>query len=77
MTSYKSIELCAGCGGLALGLEQAGLKHDLLVELEKWPCETLKANRPQWNVSHDSIENIDYSNIDTGKIGRASCRERV
>jgi len=72
MSSYKSIELCAGCGGLALGLEQAGLEHDLLVELEKWPCETLKANRPKWNVVQDSIENVDYSTFAESNIDLVS-----
>jgi len=72
MSSYKSIELCAGCGGLALGLEQAGLEHDLLVELEKWPCETLKTNRPKWNVVQDSIENVDYSTFAESNIDLVS-----
>lgn len=49
-TKYKSIEICAGAGGQALGLEQAGFKHVLLIEYEKEYCECLKRNRPQWNV---------------------------
>lgn len=38
----KSIEICAGAGGQALGLEMAGFKHIALVEYEKKYCETLK-----------------------------------
>lgn len=45
-----SIEICAGAGGQALGLEMAGFNHVALVEYEKDYCEALKLNRPNWNV---------------------------
>lgn len=54
--AYKSIELFAGAGGLALGLEQAGFKHIGLVEIDKYAAETLKHNRPNWNVLCEDIE---------------------
>lgn len=47
---YKSLEICAGAGGQALGLELAGFEHIALVEYEKDYCECLKRNRPEWNV---------------------------
>lgn len=45
---YTSIELCAGAGGQALGLHQAGFKHKLLIEIDKPACKTLELN----NVNH-------------------------
>jgi|HubBroStandDraft_6_1064221.scaffolds.fasta_scaffold22699_3 DNA (cytosine-5)-methyltransferase 1 len=39
-----SVELFAGCGGLALGLEQAGFEHACVNELDARACETLRAN---------------------------------
>lgn len=47
---FKSIEICAGAGGQALGLEKAGFSHVALVECEKDYCACLKENRPEWNV---------------------------
>lgn len=45
-----SVELCAGAGGQALGLECAGFRHLALVEIDA-PCrETLRLNRSDWNV---------------------------
>ncbi|MGF6859962.1 DNA (cytosine-5)-methyltransferase 1 [Rhodobacteraceae bacterium MBR-64] len=50
MALLSSVELCAGAGGQALGLEKAGFGHEALVEIDR-PCrETLALNRPQWNV---------------------------
>jgi DNA (cytosine-5)-methyltransferase 1 len=49
-THLTSIELCAGGGGQALGLEAAGFGHEALVEIDDWSRKTLKLNRPQWNV---------------------------
>lgn len=56
-----AIELFAGAGGLALGLEQAGINTVEHVELDKACCETLKANRPNWNVVCEDIHNVDFT----------------
>jgi len=56
-----AIELFAGAGGLALGLERAGVHTLEFVEIDKFCCETLKQNRPNWNVLCDDIRNIDFS----------------
>ncbi len=58
---YKVIELFAGAGGLAIGLEQAGLKCLALNEIDKYACETLKKNRPFWNVLAGDIKKFDFS----------------
>ncbi|HPB03204.1 MAG TPA: DNA cytosine methyltransferase, partial [Bacteroidales bacterium] len=46
---YTVIELFAGAGGLAVGMEKAGLKCVALNEIDKWACQTLRENRPKWN----------------------------
>lgn len=53
-----SIELFAGAGGLALGLEQAGFEHIGLVEFNQPAAETLKLNRPNWNVLCEDVEQV-------------------
>lgn len=58
---YTSVELFAGAGGLALGFEQAGFHHVLLNEFDKTACETLKKNRPEWNVIEGDIRTVDFS----------------
>ena len=58
---YTSIELFAGAGGLALGLEQAGLNHVLLNEFDSDACKTLRLNRPHWNVVEGDIHNVDFT----------------
>ena len=84
MNSMKSIELFAGAGGLALGVERAGFDHIGLIEFDKAAAETLKKNRPEWNVIWDDIANIscldleDYFNIKKGELallsGGAPCQ---
>ena len=57
--AYTSIEICAGAGGQALGLEMAGFDHLALVEYEKDYCDCLKQNRPQWNVKCMDVRQFD------------------
>lgn len=59
-TNYTSIELFAGAGGTALGLENAGIKHVLLNELDDDCVETLLNNRPHWNVLHKNVSQVSF-----------------
>ncbi|WP_308698042.1 DNA cytosine methyltransferase [uncultured Thomasclavelia sp.] len=61
---FKTIELFAGAGGLALGLEKAGFSSLGLVELDKDASNTLKVNRPNWNVINDDIANISKLDLE-------------
>jgi DNA (cytosine-5)-methyltransferase 1 len=58
-TQLTSLELCAGGGGQALGLEDAGFKHIGLVELDRHAVATLRHNRPKWNVIPADLKLFD------------------
>ena len=49
-TEMTTVELFAGAGGTALGLENAGFENLMLSEIDHAACGTLRHNRPQWNV---------------------------
>ena len=55
----RSIEFCAGAGGQALGLEQAGFSHEALVEIEPDFAKTLRLNRPLWDVRTADMNEFD------------------
>lgn len=64
---FKLLELFAGAGGLAIGLEQAGLDCVALNEIDKYACATLRKNRPEWNVLEGDIKNFDFTEYN-GKV---------
>jgi DNA (cytosine-5)-methyltransferase 1 len=55
VTDLDVVEICAGTGGQALGLERAGFRHALAVELDPTACATLRANRPQWRIVEGDV----------------------
>jgi DNA (cytosine-5)-methyltransferase 1 len=63
-----SLEICAGAGGQALGLEQAGFAHEAVVELDPDACETLRLNRgAEWKIIEGDIHDQDgrgFSGLD-------------
>ncbi len=58
---FNVIELFAGAGGLALGMEKAGLSCLALNEIDKHACATLRKNRPNWNILEGDIRKIDFT----------------
>jgi DNA (cytosine-5)-methyltransferase 1 len=54
-----SLEMCAGAGGQALGLERAGFEHEGLIEVDKHACATLRMNRPKWKIHEEDLETFD------------------
>jgi DNA (cytosine-5)-methyltransferase 1 len=67
MQTLSSVEMCAGGGGQALGLEQAGFAHAAAVEIDPACCATLRLNRPHWNVIEGSLSEFSgttYKGID-------------
>ncbi|MEG1474712.1 MAG: DNA (cytosine-5-)-methyltransferase [Longicatena sp.] len=60
---YNSIELFAGAGGLALGLEEAGFHEQALIEIDKNASNTLRKNRPNWNVIEEDIVKVARNGI--------------
>jgi DNA (cytosine-5)-methyltransferase 1 len=61
--AMNSLEICAGAGGQALGLEQAGFEHLDLVEYEPPACATLRANRPDWRVIQGDVRNYSAHHL--------------
>ena len=61
---YTVLELFAGAGGLAIGMEKAGLKCVALNEIDKWACSTLRNNRPNWNVLEGDIKSFSFTNYE-------------
>ena len=59
--SYSCIELFAGAGGMAIGMERAGLKCEVLNEIDKHCCQTLRTNRPHWNVLEGDISKFSFT----------------
>ena len=65
--NYNVLELFAGAGGLAIGLEKAGIKCLALNEIDKWACQTLRNNRPNWNILEGDIKNYTFNKYQ-GKV---------
>lgn len=63
MTELTSLEVCAGAGGQALGLEAAGFGHAALVEIDMDAAQTLARNRPHWLVHQKDIRDIEGRNF--------------
>lgn len=65
--SLSCVEICAGAGGQALGLETAGFEPEVLVEIDKHCCSTLSSNRPNWQVIETDLQEFDgrpYKGVD-------------
>lgn len=77
LKKYTDIELFAGAGGLALGLEEAGFQGLEYVEFNHQACETLRKNRPNWNVVEADIHKVSFKEW-KGKVdlvsGGAPCQ---
>lgn len=65
--NYSVLELFAGAGGLAIGLEKSGIKCVALNEIDKWACNTLRKNRPHWNVLEGDIKDYSFTEYN-GKV---------
>jgi DNA (cytosine-5)-methyltransferase 1 len=64
---FCSVEVCAGAGGQALGLEMAGFDHSALVEIDAHACATLRLNRPAWHVFEQDLHTFSgkpFSGVD-------------
>ena len=60
MKKLSCVELFAGAGGMALGMERAGFEVAALIDNDPYACSTLMANRPEWSVVQKDVSNIDY-----------------
>ena len=60
LKEFKVLELFAGAGGLAIGMEQAGLKCLALNEYDKSACNTLRKNRPNWNILEGDVKEFSF-----------------
>ncbi|MDG2123374.1 MAG: DNA (cytosine-5-)-methyltransferase, partial [Verrucomicrobiales bacterium] len=66
-TGVSVIELFSGCGGMALGFERAGLTAEMLVEMNKAACATLRRNWPKKRVVEGDVAGVDFSEF-VGKV---------
>ena len=68
--TLTSVELFAGAGGLALGVEKAGFRSLATVEWNKWACDTIRNNIKHgnplvknWNVIEQDIRDFNWKSL--------------
>lgn len=66
MGNLTFVDVCSGAGGLALGLELAGFTPRLLLDIDKYACDTIKGNRPHWNVLKSDL--LDFDPVDHPEV---------
>ena len=60
MGELTVVEICAGAGGQALGLEQAGFSHAAAIEIDPDACDTLRRNRgADWKIIEGDVASLD------------------
>lgn len=66
----RSIELFAGCGGLALGVARAGFEHDIVVECDNDSVATLNENKKRkikhvrhWEIAQYDTRDLDFRDL--------------
>lgn len=62
-SKFTVLDLFSGCGGTSLGMENAGLRHVALVEYDKYAAQTLRINRPDWNVIERDIREVEFKGM--------------
>ena len=72
-----AVELCAGAGGQALGVEQAGFCHAALLEIDPDACRTLKLNRPDWNVIRADARRSAFRPKVSMHLSQQECHARL
>lgn len=88
MSGLTFVDVCSGAGGLALGLERAGFEPKLVLDEDKDACETLRANRPGWNVvrgdlldfdpdEHPEVYDVDLLSAGTPRVRSSATATRV
>lgn len=62
----RLLDVCSGAGGLALGLEQAGFDPVMLIDNLPFACETLRLNRPGWDIRE--VDLIEFDPVDAKQV---------
>ena len=75
MPLYDVVEVCAGAGGQALGLELAGFRHAIAIESDSAASATLRANRPGWKIAEGDVT-TGHLGSRCLRGGRPACRGR-
>ena len=67
----KSVELFAGAGGLAMGVGMAGFKPAVVVEWDKWACDTIRQNQARgfpltadWPLHEGDVRTFDWAGLE-------------
>ena len=82
------VDLCCGAGGLAQGLEASGFEPLLLLDERPVACETVRANRPTWNIEqvdlfafavtdHPLLRGVDLLSAGLPRVQASATANRV
>ena len=76
--SIPIVSFFSGAGGIDLGFEASGFYHSLLIEINPLFCETVKINRPNWDIVSADISQIEQiTNTVSSRVGTKKTFEGI